>query len=92
MTDELAKKYGHEDEAGVVVVHIKQGSQAAKQGQIQVGCLIQEIDFNVIRSLKDYAEYLESVEAGAKVILYVRYPNGRGSFVTLQNGDPPKDK
>jgi serine protease Do len=92
LTDELAKKYGHEGETGVVIVHIKQGSEAAKQRRIQVGGLIQEVDFNDVRSVKDYAEYVESVEAGTKVTLYVRYPNGGGSYVTLQNGDAPKDK
>ena len=92
LTDELAKKYGHEGETGVVIVHIKQGSEAAKQRRIQVGGLIQEVDFNEVRSVKDYAEYVESVEAGTKVTLYVRYPNGGGSYVTLQNGDAPKDK
>ena len=92
LTDELAKKYGHEGETGVVIVHIKQGSEAAKQRRIQVGGLIQEVDFDEVRSVKDYAEYVESVEAGTKVTLYVRYPNGGGSYVTLQNGDAPKDK
>ena len=87
LTDELAEKYGHEDETGVVIVHIKQGSKASGQRQIWVGCLIQEIDFNEIHSVKDFTEHVESIEAGAKVTMYVRYPdNEGGSFVTLQNG------
>jgi serine protease Do len=92
LTNELAKKYGHEGEAGVVIVHIERGSEAARQRRIQIGSLIQEIDFNELRSVKDFTEHVESVEVGAKVTLYVRYPNGGGSFVTLQNGDTPKDK
>ena len=92
LTDELAKKYAHEGEKGVVIVNIQRGSQAARVRQIRVGCLIQEIDFNVIRNVKDYTEYVQSIEAGAKVTLYVRYPDGGGSFVTLQNGNAPKDK
>ena len=92
LTDELAKKYAHEGEKGVVIVRIQRGSQAARVRQIRVGCLIQEIDFNVIRNVKDYTEYVQSIEAGAKVTLYVRYPDGGGSFVTLQNGNAPKDK
>ena len=92
LTDELAKKYGHEGETGVVIVQIRLGSQAAKQRQIQVGCLIQEIDFNEIHNMNDFNEYVKSIEAGAKVTLYVKYPNGRGSFVTLENGSPPKNK
>lgn len=92
LTDELAEKYGHEGETGVVIVRINQGSQAARQRQILVGCLIQEIDFNAVHNVNDFAEHVESVEAGAKVTLYVRYPNGGGSYVTLQNGDPPKGK
>jgi serine protease Do len=92
LTNELAKRYGHESETGVVVVHVERGSEAARERRIQVGCLIQEIDFNEIRSVKDFTDHVESIEAGAKVTLYVRYPNGGGSYVTLQNGDTPKDK
>ena len=92
LTDELAEKYGHEDETGVVIVHIKQGSEAARERRIQVGSLIQEIDFNEIHNVKDFTEHVESIEAGAKVTMYVRYPNGGGSYVTLQNGEAPKEK
>ena len=92
LTDELAKRYGHESETGVVVVHVERGSEAARERRIQIGSLIQEIDFNEIRSVKDFTDHVESIEAGAKVTLYVRYPNGGGSYVTLQNGDTPKDK
>ncbi len=92
LTDELAKMYGHEGETGVVVVHIERGSEAASERRIQVGSLIQEIDFNEIHDVKDFTKHVESVEAGAKVTLYVRYPNGGGSFVTLQNGDAPEEK
>ena len=91
LTDELAEKYGHEGETGVVIVRIKQGSQAVRQRQIQVGGLIQEIDFNEIRNVKDFTEYVESVEVGTKVTLYVRYPNGGGSYVTLQHGEAPRE-
>ena len=92
LTDELADQYGHEGETGVVIVRIKQGSRAARQRQIRIGSLIQEIDFNEIHDVKDFTKHFESVETGAKVTLYVRYPNGGGSFVTLQNGDAPKKK
>ena len=92
LTDELAEKYGHEGETGVVIMRIKQGSRAARQRQIQVGSLIQEIDFNEIHNLEDFSKHVESIEAGDKVTLYIRYANGGGSYVTLQNGDVPEDK
>ncbi len=92
LTDELAEKYGHEGETGVVIMRIKQGSRAARQRQIQVGSLIQEIDFNEIHNLEDFSEHVKSIEAGDKVTLYIRYANGGGSYVTLQNGDVPEDK
>lgn len=92
LTDELAEKYGHEGETGVVIIRIKQGSRAARQRQIQVGSLIQEIDFNEIHNLEDFSEHVKSIEAGDKVTLYIRYANGGGSYVTLQNGDVPEDK
>ena len=92
LTDELAEKYGHEGETGVVIMRIKQGSRAARQRQIQVGSLIQEIDFNEIHNVEDFSKHVESIEAGDKVTLYIRYANGGGSYVTLQNGDVPEDK
>ena len=73
-------------------MRIKPGSRAARQRQIQVGSLIQEIDFNEIHNLEDFSKHVESIEAGDKVTLYIRYANGGGSYVTLQNGDVPEDK
>ena len=92
LTDELAEKYGHQGETGVVIAHIKQGSRAARQRQLEVGSLIQEIDFNEIHNVEDFTKHVESVETGAKVTMYVRYTNGGGSYVTLQNGEAPKEK
>ncbi|MDE0503420.1 MAG: PDZ domain-containing protein, partial [Candidatus Poribacteria bacterium] len=92
LTAELAEKYGHEGETGVVIARIKQGSEAARQRQLRVGSLIQEIDFNEIHNVEDFTKHVESVETGAKVTMYVRYPNGGGSYVTLQNGKVPKEK
>lgn len=92
LTDELAEKYGHQGETGVVIAHIKPGSRAARQRQLLVGSLIQEIDFNEIHNVEDFTKHVESVETGAKVTMYVRYPNGGGSYVTLQNGEAPKEK
>ncbi len=92
LTDELAEKYGHQGETGVVIAHIKPGSRAARQRQLLVGSLIQEIDFNEIHNVEDFTKHVESVESGAKVTMYVRYPNGGGSYVTLQNGEAPKEK
>ena len=92
LTDELAEKYGHEGETGVVIARIKQGSEAARQRQLRIGSLIQEIDFNEIHNVKDFTKHVGSIEAGTKVTMYVRYPNGGGSYVTLQNGEAPKEK
>ena len=53
LTPEIARRYGHQDESGVVVVDIERGSLAARQG-IQPGYLITEIDYTEIESVEDY--------------------------------------
>ena len=84
LTDELAARYGYEGEAGVIVTVVERRSPAAR-ARIGVGTLIQEIEGVEISDLKDYREQIKAVKDKVKVLLYVRLPNGRAAFVTLEN-------
>lgn len=85
LTNELAARYGHEGESGVIVAAVGRRSPAAR-ARIGVGTLIQEIEGMEILDLKDYREQIKAVKDKAKVLLYVRQPNNRGAaFVTLEN-------
>ena len=84
LTDELAAQYGYEGENGVIVAAVERRSAAARAG-ITIGTLIQEIEGVEISNLKEYREQLEAVKDQSKILLYVRLPNGRAAFVTLEN-------
>ena len=84
LTDELAARYGYEGETGVIVTAVERRSPAARAG-IDVGTLIQEIEGAEISNLKEYREQIKAVKDQSKILLYVRLPNGRAAFVTLEN-------
>ena len=84
LTDELAERYGHEGEVGVVVSEVERRSPAAK-AKINAGDLIQEIEGKEIRNLKEYHKLIQEVQNEPKILLYVRNVNGIPAFVTLRN-------
>ncbi len=85
LTPELAKRYGHKDETGVIVMKVEAVSEAAEMG-IQKGYLIKEIDYNPIENLKDYKKIVEELkESGEKfALVYVTDLNHRGNYVMLE--------
>ena len=89
LTSELAKRYNHQDQKGVIVVKVKQRSAASKAG-IREGDLIQEIDWEKVESLADYRRRLDQLKDESKVTLYVRHESGNPEFITInveQNED-----
>ena len=84
LTDEIAARYGYEGETGVIVAAVERRSPAARAG-INVGTLIQEIEGVEISNLKDYREQIEAVKDKAKILLYVRQPNGNPEYITLES-------
>lgn len=84
LTNELAARYGYEGETGVIVAAVERRSPAASAG-ISVGTLIQEIEGVEISDLKSYREQISAAKNKAKVLLYVRHPNGNPAFITLDN-------
>ena len=84
LTNALAERYGYEGEQGVIIVQVERRSPAAR-ARIGIGTLIQEIEGAEITNLKDYRKQIEAVKDNTEVLLYVRLPNGRAAFVTLEN-------
>ena len=82
LTKELAEKYGYQDESGVLVTELREGSPAEK-ARIQIGDLIKEIDWEPVASIEDYRTRLKDVAKESKILLHVRHPNGRPEYVTL---------
>jgi len=69
LTRELAKKFGYEDEEGVLISHVTEGSPAHKKG-LQSGDLIQEVEGKPISSIQEYEEAVEA--AGDSVLLRIK--------------------
>lgn len=63
LTTELARRYGFENEEGVVVVNVKQGSLAWRKG-MREGDMITSINKKPITSLSDYNRIMDKVKVG----------------------------
>lgn len=78
LTDDLARRLGYEDLAGVVVSEVKSGSAAGKKG-ITPGMLIMEVNREPVKNPK---EFHKAIEKGAKRGTYLlRMHNGQNSFL-----------
>lgn len=90
LTPELAKRYGYQNETGVIVMQVDADSQAAKNG-IQIGYLIKEIDYKPVENLKDYERIVKELKKVKEklALVYVKDLNHRGNYFTLKI-DPEK--
>jgi len=68
LTTDRARRYGFEDEEGVLVVDVKQGSSAYRKG-IREGDLITSINRNSVTSVRDYDRIMDKVKPGDVVLL-----------------------
>lgn len=69
LTTERARQYGFEDEEGVLVIDVKQGSSAWRKG-MREGDLITSINRTVVRNVRDYDKIMDKVRPGD--ILWIR--------------------
>ena len=74
LTPELRRRFNLNDEQGVIVVEVKQGSTAA-QGGLQSGDLIKEVNHQVIESVAGFDAAIEKVEKGDAIQLFIRRMN-----------------
>ncbi|MYC69831.1 MAG: Do family serine endopeptidase [Gemmatimonadetes bacterium] len=70
LKDEWAERLGYEDEAGVMVVRVARGSEAAKRGLLR-GMLIQEINDERVENVEDYEDALAEIEPGDAFMMRV---------------------
>ncbi|MCG9126459.1 trypsin-like peptidase domain-containing protein [Candidatus Poribacteria bacterium] len=88
LAPELARRYGYNNEQGVIVIKVEPDSPAADNG-INVGDLIQEIDYFPIENLKDYEKAIKELEEKGEdyALVYVRSPDRRSKYITLKIED-----
>ncbi len=85
LTPELANRYGHQDETGVIVVEVEQRSPAARSG-IRPGYLIKEIDYTEIQTIDDFEKVVAKLkESNEKLALvYFKDLRNRANYETLR--------
>jgi serine protease Do len=72
LTDDLAARYGYEDQSGVIVTGVDEGSQAAEKG-IVTGALIKEVNQQKVRNTTEFNEAIrEARKEGAALLLVKR--------------------
>ncbi len=70
LTDDLAERYGYEDQEGVIVTHVEPGSEAARKG-IKPGMLIMEVDQKPVRNTRDFDQAIGKAAEAGKVLLLI---------------------
>ena len=85
LTPELARRYGHEDETGVIVVEVEQRSPAARSG-IRPGYLIKEIDYTEIQTIDDFEKIVDKLKESNEKLALVYFKNlsHRANYETLR--------
>ena len=85
LTHKLARRYGYNDEKGVIVVAVEPDSPAADKN-IQVGFLIKEIDYVTIENLRDYKKVVKELKESDEkyALVYVKNSIGEVNYVTLK--------
>jgi serine protease Do len=80
LTQELADQYGYQDEIGVVVTQVDQGSAAASAG-IRPGMLIQEVNRKQVTNVKEFEKAIE--QNGKKPVLMLVKDKQGSRYIAL---------
>ncbi len=77
LTEELAREYNLDASDGVVVVGVKEGGLAEKEG-MQEGDLIREVNREPVRNIRDFNRIVNKLKPGETVLL--RVTRGENKF------------
>jgi serine protease Do len=83
LSEELAERYGYEDEKGVIVTEVDPGSDAAENG-ISPGTLVKEVNRKEIRNTKEFNEEIKKAKKKGGALLLVKLPNGYQKIVYIE--------
>ena len=81
LTPELARQFGYEKDQGVLIAEVVSGSAAA-QARIQAGSLIEEVNRQPVRNLKELQQVLGKSGSGKDVLLLIR-SGSRSQYVVI---------
>ncbi|MFQ5823808.1 MAG: DegQ family serine endoprotease [bacterium] len=86
LTDGLAKRYGYEEETGVLVSKVRSGSIAEDKG-IRTGDLIKEVNRRKVKTVREFEIIVDKLEVGEIVLFQIR--RGRSNnFVAMRVPKP----
>jgi len=71
LTSEKARRYGYEDEEGVLVVNVKRTSSAYRKG-LRKGDLITSIERKKVTSVREYEKVLRNAEPGDVLLIRLK--------------------
>ncbi|MFZ5515619.1 MAG: DegQ family serine endoprotease [Candidatus Zhuqueibacterota bacterium] len=79
LTTEKARRYGYENEEGVLIVDVKQSSVAYRKG-LRQGDLIVSIDKTAVTNVREYEKALNSAKPGDILLIRVKRHSGDEIF------------
>ena len=71
LTTDRARRYGFEDEEGVLVTNVKQGSSAYRKG-VREGDLITSVNREDVTTVREYDRIMDKLKAGDVVLLRLK--------------------
>jgi serine protease Do len=71
LTSDVVRRYGFEDEQGVIVVDVKQGSTAYRKG-VREGDLITSVNREDVTNVRDYDRLMDKLKPGDVVLLRLK--------------------
>jgi serine protease Do len=74
ITPEISRRFNLEEEEGIIVVNVAQGSKAEEAG-LEPGDIIKEVNRQEIRGVKDFEAAISAVDEGDAVQMFVRRQN-----------------
>ncbi len=82
LTADLAEKFGHTSDEGVLIAGVAPGSAVVKAG-LRRGDLILEVENQTIHSVEEFKSAVEKVADEAKVLLLIKQ-EGQARYVTVK--------
>ena len=80
LTDELAKRYGYEGMAGVIITKVDPDSEAVSKG-VTPGMLIVEVNQKPVKNTKDFDKAIGEALKAEKVLLLIN--DGRNDYLVV---------
>ncbi|NIR47840.1 DegQ family serine endoprotease [candidate division KSB1 bacterium] len=82
LSDEMAERYGYEDDRGVLVTNVLRGSVAEEKG-VRVGDLVKEVNRQKVSSVTDVERIIDNLDQGDIVLFQIRR-DSRNFFVAMR--------